>query len=63
MLLDLYFDNGDVKRNVPCLMVEHHDGVLDVYYNYQQYLDQLPCTMDTLKSFKIRPNLDTEASY
>lgn len=60
MILDLNFINGDTKRNVPCLMVEYHDGVLDVYYNYQQYLDHLPDTMDTLLSFKIWPDLDTK---
>ena len=28
MILDLNFINGDTKRNVPCLMVEYHDGVI-----------------------------------
>lgn len=53
LVIDIHYDNGEIKRGVSCLTVESHDGVLDVYYNYNQYVDQLPDTHDCVKSFSV----------
>lgn len=53
MIVDIYYDNGVIKHGIVCLTISYHDAVLDIYYTYNQYVDQLPDTHDCVKSFTV----------
>ena len=55
MVLNIIHEDGTIERGIHCLSIEQHGSVVDVYFNYQQYIDQLPSTYDTVKSFAVWP--------
>lgn len=62
MVLELRYEDGTIERGVHCLAIEQHGSVLDVYFTYRQYLDQLPVTFDTVKSFTVWPE-ENDSSF
>lgn len=60
MVLELRYEDGTIERGVHCLSIEQHGSVLDVYFTYTQYVDHLPTTYDTVKSFTVWPDHDND---